>query len=175
MKKWLVLAVPLLLVSTADVYAKPAVQQQHFGSGAKVDDVDPDGAAAGAGIKPGDLVVAINGRPINAFADIEPIVATSGKRPLLVDLDRSGTHMRVKVTPRVVTESTAQGMVDHRTLGISHTDYVTDPHPPRPKNLVNMLFPPDEPKPAPGAAPAEPERPEPRNLMELFSRMQRSE
>jgi membrane-associated protease RseP (regulator of RpoE activity) len=174
MNRWLALAVPLLLFGSAEVTAKPAIEQ-HFGSGAKVDEVDPDSAAATAGIRPGDVIVAINGRPINAFADIEPIVATSGKRPLLVDLDRGGSHMRVKVTPRVVTESTAQGMVDHKTLGISHTDYVVDPHPKRPQNLVNLLFPPDEPKPPPGSAPAEPERPEPRNLMELFSRMQQSQ
>jgi S1-C subfamily serine protease len=134
MNKWLATAVPLMLLAAAAVSlpaaSKPAATQ-NVGSGAKIDQVDSDGAAAAAGIRPGDLIVAINGRLINSF--IEPIVATSGKRPLLVDLDRGGSRMRVKVTPRVVTESTAQGMIDHKTLGISHTDYVVDAHPKRPQ------------------------------------------
>jgi S1-C subfamily serine protease len=115
---------------------KPPAHQQ-FGSGARVDEVDQDGAAASAGIKPGDVILAINGKPINSHLDINPIVAASGKRPLAIDIDREGARLRVKVTPRISNESTAQGNVQHKVLGISHTDMVPDPDAKRPQNLMN--------------------------------------
>lgn len=50
-----------------------------LGSGARVDDVDVDGAAASAGIQPGDLILAIDGKPINGYSDIDPVVEASSK------------------------------------------------------------------------------------------------
>ena len=154
MKQFVTVAAFLLLgqaalAATAD--QKGAVQSDKLGAsqqvGARVDEVDPDGAAASAGIKPGDIILAINGKPIATLADINPIVAASGKRPLVVEIDRGGKHMRVKVVPHVTSEMTAQGTVQHKVLGISHTDMVVDPHPPKPQNLMNTMFS-DEPEPA---------------------------
>src|SRR5207302_6897384 len=44
---------------------------------ARVDAVQPDSAAAAAGLQPGDLVVAIDGRPIASFSDMQRIVAVN--------------------------------------------------------------------------------------------------
>jgi membrane-associated protease RseP (regulator of RpoE activity) len=161
MKRQLMTAAALLVLGSAAFAANPDQKplqpsdkppaQQHFGSGARIDQVDADGAAASAGIKAGDVILAINGKPINSHPEINSIVAASGKRPLVIDIDRGGTHVRVKVTPRVVNEATAQGNVQHKVLGISHTDMVPDTDVKRPQNLMNMTFPPEKEKGAENA------------------------
>jgi len=97
---------------------KPSVRQQ-FGSGVRVAEVDADSAAASAGIKSGDVILAINGKPINSRLDIDPLVEASGKRPLAIEIDRAGAHLRLKVTPRLSSEPAAQGSVQRKLLGIS--------------------------------------------------------
>jgi regulator of sigma E protease len=66
---------------------------------ARVDAVQPDSAAAAAGLMPGDLIVAIDGRPINGFADMQRIVAGSAGRTLTLAIDRGGVREDIKATP----------------------------------------------------------------------------
>jgi membrane-associated protease RseP (regulator of RpoE activity) len=105
----------------------PVLQQP--GSGTKVDEVVSDSAAAKAGVRPGDVVVGIDGKPINTYLDIAPIVALSGGRPLVIDIDRSGTRVRVKATPIRSNEPTAQGSAPQWLLGITHLDSEQAPPP----------------------------------------------
>ena len=55
---------------------------------ARVDAVQPDSAAAAAGLKPGDVVLAIDGRAIESFSDMQRIVSANAGRTLHVP-DRS--------------------------------------------------------------------------------------
>ena len=64
-------------------------QQRSFGSGARVDEVDPNSPAARAGMRPGDRIVGINGTPIDGISDVIPFVAGGG-RPITVDIERGG-------------------------------------------------------------------------------------
>jgi PDZ domain/Bacterial SH3 domain len=121
---------------------------QQFGTGVRVDEVDADSAAASAGIKPGDVIVTIGGKPINSPLDISPIVAASVKRPLAIDIDRGGTRHRLKVMPRVSNEPTARGNVQRKVLGISHVVAVPDPNLMRSQNLMSIIFP-ENPEPPP--------------------------
>jgi regulator of sigma E protease len=66
---------------------------------ARVDSVAADSAAAAAGLKPGDLIVAIDGRPIDRFSDMQRIVASSGGRSLTLTVDRGGAREDIKATP----------------------------------------------------------------------------
>jgi regulator of sigma E protease len=66
---------------------------------ARVDAVQPDSAAAAAGLKPGDLIVAIDGRPIDGFSEMQRIVAGSSGRTLTLTIDRGGAREEVKATP----------------------------------------------------------------------------
>jgi regulator of sigma E protease len=66
---------------------------------ARVDAVQPDSAAAAAGLQPGDLIVAIDGRPIESFSDMQRIVAESGGRTLTLTVDRGGAREEIKATP----------------------------------------------------------------------------
>ncbi len=66
---------------------------------ARVDAVQPDSAAAAAGLQPGDLVVALDGRPIESFSDMQRIVAVNAGRTLTLTIDRGGVRQDVKVVP----------------------------------------------------------------------------
>ena len=57
---------------------------------ARVDAIQPDSAAAAAGFQPGDVVLSIDGRPIESFADMQRIVSTSAGETLTVVVDRGG-------------------------------------------------------------------------------------
>src|SRR5262245_42493385 len=58
--------------------------------------------AVEAGLKKGDAIVAIDGKPIRTFEDIYPIVGASAGRPLRLRLYRAGEYLEVEATPRDV-------------------------------------------------------------------------
>lgn len=66
----------------------------------RIDAVQENSAAEAAGLQPGDIVQAIDGEPIESFADVRRIVTFSAERPLLFTLDRAGTLIDVIVTPQ---------------------------------------------------------------------------
>jgi regulator of sigma E protease len=68
---------------------------------ARVDMVQQGSAAEAAGIKAGDVITAIDGRPIQGFAELQRIVQTSGGRPLMLTIDRGGERVELKATPAV--------------------------------------------------------------------------
>src|SRR6187549_2157668 len=55
---------------------------------ARVDAVQPDSAAAAAGLKPGDVVLAIDGRQVESFSDMQRIVSANAGRTLQFKIDR---------------------------------------------------------------------------------------
>ena len=67
--------------------------------GAFVSEVTPNSAAAKAGIQPGDVLIAINGKYINSFAELRAKIGTSeiGKK-ITIGLLRKGKPMEVSVT-----------------------------------------------------------------------------
>jgi regulator of sigma E protease len=66
---------------------------------ARVDEVQPGSAAAAAGLMPGDLIVAIDGRPVGSFSDMQRIVAGSSGRTLTLTIDRGGAREDIRATP----------------------------------------------------------------------------
>jgi len=66
---------------------------------ARVDAVLPDSAAAAAGLKPGDIVLAIDGRTIESFSDMQRIVSANAGRTLTFRIDRGGAPMTLTATP----------------------------------------------------------------------------
>jgi regulator of sigma E protease len=75
-----------------------------------VEEVKPDGAAARAGLRKGDLLVAIDGRPLVDGVDLIATVSKSAGRTLQLDLLRDGQPMRVAITP-VRDPASGVGMV----------------------------------------------------------------
>jgi regulator of sigma E protease len=82
----------------------------------RVDEVVPDSAAAAAGFKPGDLVVSINGTPIESFSDMQRIVSASAGRNLVFGIDRKGAKIDLNATPRLTEEKGVFG--GSRQIGI---------------------------------------------------------
>ncbi|MGC2123353.1 MAG: RIP metalloprotease RseP [Xanthobacteraceae bacterium] len=66
---------------------------------ARVDSVQPNSPAASAGFKPGDLVVAIDGRTIDSFEDMQRIVSESAGDTLQIKVDRDGAPVLLSATP----------------------------------------------------------------------------
>ena len=71
---------------------------------ARVESIQPSSAAAAAGFKPGDLVLAIDGRKIETFADMQRIVRASPGQALEIVVDRGGVRQTLNAVPKL-TES----------------------------------------------------------------------
>jgi len=89
---------------------------------ARVDTIAPQSAAAAAGFQPGDLVVAINGRKIETFSDMQRIVSGAAGQTLQVTVERNGQQLVLKATPTLREVKDNFGNV-HRigVLGISRS------------------------------------------------------
>jgi regulator of sigma E protease len=65
----------------------------------QVDELVPDGAAAAAGFKPGDLIVSIDSQPIETFAEMQRIVSASADRELTFEVKRNDRILTLKAVP----------------------------------------------------------------------------
>src|SRR5262249_25986311 len=83
---------------------------------ARVDTVQADSAAATAGFEPGDIVLSIDGQPIDNFADMQRIVSDSAGRTLAIKVDRKGGQLVLKATPALKEVKDSFGNV--RRIGI---------------------------------------------------------
>jgi regulator of sigma E protease len=64
----------------------------------------PKMAAAEAGLRPGDRILAIDGQPIHTWEEMAEIISKRPGAPLALTIDRGGQRLDVKVTPEAVTE-----------------------------------------------------------------------
>jgi regulator of sigma E protease len=89
---------------------------------ARVDAVLPDSAAAAAGFKPGDTVLAINGRTIDSFTDMQRIVSQSAGDTIEVLIERDTRQTVLKAVPTLREIKDSFGNT-HRVgvLGISRS------------------------------------------------------
>jgi regulator of sigma E protease len=80
------------------------------------DSVQPQSAAFDAGMRPGDVVLAIDGTPIDAFAELRAAVGASDGRPLLLTVWRAGETLEIALVPRRVDLPLPQGGFETRWL-----------------------------------------------------------
>lgn len=66
---------------------------------AQVSAVQPDSPAAAAGFKPGDVVVAIDGRRIESFMEMKQIISAWSGRAMAFTIDRGGMPVTLTATP----------------------------------------------------------------------------
>lgn len=64
-----------------------------------VDAVEPGRPAAEAGLRPGDAIVAVDGRPVREWLQVQQAIAASPGRPLALTLRRDGRELELTVVP----------------------------------------------------------------------------
>jgi regulator of sigma E protease len=67
----------------------------------RVDTVVAGSVAENAGFKPGDLVLSINGKPIETFNDLQRIVSISAAAPLEIVVQRGDRHVTLTAVPEL--------------------------------------------------------------------------
>lgn len=67
----------------------------------RVDTVQPNSAAAAAGLQPGDLVLDIDGTRIESFSDMQRIVGISAGRTLAIKVERGSQEVTLQATPQL--------------------------------------------------------------------------
>ena len=100
-----------------------------------VDAVTENSAASDAGFKPGDLVLSIDGEPIESFGEMQRIVSISADQELTIFVKRKGAEVALKATPRKQETTDVFGNTIRRgLLGIrrsaSPEDWVLKKHDP---------------------------------------------
>jgi regulator of sigma E protease len=89
---------------------------------ARVDTVLPDSAAAAAGLKPGDVVLAIDGRTIESFSDMQRVVSANAGRTLTFQIDRGGAPMTLTAMPALKQSKDSFGnSTCQAVLGVSRS------------------------------------------------------
>ncbi|TCP63394.1 regulator of sigma E protease [Rhodovulum bhavnagarense] len=78
--------------------------------------VQPGSAAAQVGLKPGDVILALDGQEVSAFSQLQAVVAESGGRALELTVWRAGETLRFDLTPRRVDLPLADGGFEQRWL-----------------------------------------------------------
>jgi len=88
----------------------------------QIGQVQPDSAAAAAGLQPGDTVVAVDGSAIDRFEELQQIVRMNPGQPMVLEIDRNGERLSLTATPKDSTVTDDFGNT-HRIglLGIGRT------------------------------------------------------
>lgn len=88
----------------------------------RVDAIQAGSAAERAGFQADDLILSINGTPIDSFSDMQRIVSGSADEPLAIVVERGGVHETLTATPDRREVKDAFGNVQRiGVLGISRT------------------------------------------------------
>jgi membrane-associated protease RseP (regulator of RpoE activity) len=120
------------------------------GAGYAVEDVGPNTPVATAGVRPGDRIMAIDGKAVNNLDDIDREMQRSGNL-VVVDVERAGRRMRLKIAPRALTPSEAEEYTAHsrRVLGIVEQRFMLRPGTGANDAYIPPPIPPDPPAPPP--------------------------
>jgi Do/DeqQ family serine protease len=65
--------------------------------GLRITEVDPEGAAAAAGLAPGDVIERANNQPVGSVAELKAALERSGDRPAVLLVQRQGNALFVAV------------------------------------------------------------------------------
>ena len=64
-----------------------------------VSELMPTSPAAEAGLRPGDTIVAIDGQPVDEFADAKAVIESSAGRSVTLEVERAGDRIQIELVP----------------------------------------------------------------------------
>lgn len=89
----------------------------------RIGSVNPGSPASKAGLKSGDTVLAIDGKPIKTWGDLSDSIEKHGVTPINLLIERNGSKVSVKVTPAITGVKDIFGQTIKRPLiGITASD-----------------------------------------------------
>ncbi|TAJ31013.1 RIP metalloprotease RseP [Bosea sp. (in: a-proteobacteria)] len=100
-----------IFAASAFIFGKPVLSP-------RVDSLVAGGAAEQAGLKPGDLVVAIDGHEIHSFADMQRIVSMRPGERIELTVTRAGSDVTLSVTPALAEVSSPIGKQRIGVIGV---------------------------------------------------------
>jgi regulator of sigma E protease len=74
-----------------------------------------------AGLRNGDQILAIDGEPVEDFADVQSIIAANPEKPLTLTIERNGAELMLSVTPVAVARDGLLSMFPVGRIGIRMT------------------------------------------------------
>ena len=90
----------------------------------RVETVQPDSAAARAGFAPGDVVLSIDGLPVQSFVDMQKIVSGASDRALTFKIERGDEQVDLTATPE---RKDVKGPFGTSRIGVLGVSASTDP------------------------------------------------
>ena len=87
-----------------------------------VQTVRTDGAAAAAGIEPGDLILSVDGQKVRLFNDLRDAVTASEGNPIVLLIERNGETLEISATPEMrEMRDENNNIVTRFLLGVTHS------------------------------------------------------
>jgi regulator of sigma E protease len=84
----------------------------------RIEAVQPGSAAERAGLRPQDLIVSINGTPIDSFSELQRLVSASAGEPLVLEVERGGRTETIHAVPDLKEQKTPFGKQRIGLLGL---------------------------------------------------------
>ncbi|MBS1905936.1 MAG: site-2 protease family protein [Actinobacteria bacterium] len=86
---------------------------------------DPIAPAAEAGVKPGDRIVAVDGKDVTTFAEASAIIQASPGKTIPLVVERNGSRLTLQLTPvaaqRQEADANGHAVVDDKGNAVLHT------------------------------------------------------
>lgn len=108
-----------IFAASAFLFGKPVLTP-------RVDSLVAGSAAEQAGLKPGDLVIAIGGQDIHSFSDMQRIVSMRPGEPLEVTVTRGGSALTLPVTPALAEVDSPIGKQRIGVIGVRASSRAED-------------------------------------------------
>ncbi len=107
------LLLAIIIFWAVNIYGSPVLTT-------KIGSIQPNSPASAAGIREGDVVIAVNGQEVSQWMKMAAFIADSGGKELSLTVRRDGLTQEIKVTPTAVKARNLFGeQIDAYRIGIS--------------------------------------------------------